>query len=147
MDVTWCLHKHRPVLYVRFRSCVIENLPSIKELNSLPKVATYQVCRCISELCRHRSYYSNSMLSECQARTDIPHPEVQLCCVYINDIVFVVIKCCRRLSVLGHVFQELFARLVVLLHDPLAREQLATQILTVRASSFVTLIYIDVIRE
>lgn len=31
-------------------------------------------------------------------------------------------------------FQELFARLLVLLHDPLAREQLATQILTVRTS-------------
>lgn len=63
--------------------------------------AVATVCRCISELCRHRSYYNNSMLSECQARTDIPRPE------------------------------ELFARLVVLLHDPLAREQLATQILTV----------------
>lgn len=34
------------------------------------------------------------------------------------------------------VFQELFARLLVLLHDPLAREQLATQILTVRASFY-----------
>lgn len=34
----------------------------------------------------------------------------------------------------GHVFQELLARLVVLLHDPLAREQLATQILAVRMS-------------
>lgn len=33
-------------------------------------------------------------------------------------------------------FQELFARLLVLLHDPLAREQLATQILTVRASIY-----------
>lgn len=41
------------------------------------------------------------MLSECKTRADIPNPE------------------------------ELFARLVVLLHDPLAREQLATQILTV----------------
>ncbi|WOH06122.1 hypothetical protein DCAR_0625545 [Daucus carota subsp. sativus] len=58
------------------------------------------VCRCISELCRRRSFPSDSMLSECQARSDIPQPE------------------------------ELFARLLVLLHDPLAREQLATQILT-----------------
>ncbi|XP_022977462.1 protein SHOOT GRAVITROPISM 6 isoform X3 [Cucurbita maxima] len=45
--------------------------------------------------------YGDSMLSECKTRADIPNPE------------------------------ELFARLVVLLHDPLAREQLATQILTV----------------
>ncbi|XP_059667544.1 protein SHOOT GRAVITROPISM 6 isoform X2 [Cornus florida] len=62
--------------------------------------AVATVCRCISELCKHRSY-NNTMLTECKARTDIPNPE------------------------------ELFARLVVLLHDPLAREQLATQILTV----------------
>ncbi|XP_074355121.1 protein SHOOT GRAVITROPISM 6 isoform X2 [Apium graveolens] len=58
------------------------------------------VCRCISELCRRRSSHNDSMPFECQARTDIPQPE------------------------------ELFARLLVLLHDPLAREQLATQILT-----------------
>ncbi|PIA54938.1 hypothetical protein AQUCO_00901089v1 [Aquilegia coerulea] len=62
--------------------------------------AVSTVCRCISELCRSRSSYSNSLLTECQARGDIPEP-------------------------------ELFARLVVLLHDPLARGQLATQILTV----------------
>ncbi|XAR69166.1 hypothetical protein NMG60_11000655 [Bertholletia excelsa] len=59
------------------------------------------VCRCISELCRHRSSYSNLMLTECKARLDIPSPE------------------------------EVLARLIVLLHDPLAREQQATQILTV----------------
>ncbi|VFQ97621.1 unnamed protein product [Cuscuta campestris] len=63
--------------------------------------AVATVCRCISELCRRRSSGSNMMLSECKARTDIPQPE------------------------------ELFARLVVLLHDPLAREHLATHILTV----------------
>lgn len=63
--------------------------------------AAATVCRCISELCRHRSSSSNVMLSECKARDDIPNPE------------------------------ELFARLVVLLHDPLAREQQATQILMV----------------
>ncbi|RDX96367.1 Protein SHOOT GRAVITROPISM 6, partial [Mucuna pruriens] len=62
--------------------------------------AVATVCRCISELWRHRSY-SNDMLSECKTRPDIPTAE------------------------------ELLARLVVLLHDPLAREQLATQILTV----------------
>ncbi|PQQ19778.1 protein SHOOT GRAVITROPISM 6 [Prunus yedoensis var. nudiflora] len=62
--------------------------------------AVAMVCRCISELCRHRSN-SNTMLAECKARADIPNPE------------------------------ELFVRLVVLLHDPLAREQLASQILTV----------------
>ncbi|GFS45717.1 ARM repeat superfamily protein [Actinidia rufa] len=63
--------------------------------------AVATVCRCISELCRHRSSNSNSMLTECKARADIPNPE------------------------------ELFARLVVLLHDPLAREQQPTQILTI----------------
>ncbi|XP_019054507.1 PREDICTED: protein SHOOT GRAVITROPISM 6 isoform X2 [Nelumbo nucifera] len=63
--------------------------------------AAATVCRCISELCRHRSSYASSVLTDCKARTDIPNPE------------------------------DLFARLVVLLHDPLAREQLATQILTV----------------
>nr|POE91853.1 protein shoot gravitropism 6 [Quercus suber] len=63
--------------------------------------AAATVCRCISELCRHRPSHSDNMLSECKARSDIPNPE------------------------------ELLARLVVLLHDPLAREQLATQILTV----------------
>ncbi|KAJ4833816.1 Protein SHOOT GRAVITROPISM 6 [Turnera subulata] len=59
------------------------------------------VCRCIAELLRHRSSSINNMLGECKARTDIPRPE------------------------------ELLARLLVLLHDPLAREQLATQILSV----------------
>ncbi|KAM3689336.1 hypothetical protein ACB098_09G040300 [Castanea mollissima] len=63
--------------------------------------AAATVCRCISELCRHRPSHSDNMLSECKARSDIPNPE------------------------------DLLARLVVLLHDPLAREQLATQILTV----------------
>ncbi|KAJ4705027.1 protein SHOOT GRAVITROPISM 6-like [Melia azedarach] len=63
--------------------------------------AAATVCRCISELCRHRSSYGNDMLTECKSRADIPNPE------------------------------ELFVRLVVLLHDPLAGEQLATQILTV----------------
>ncbi|GAB4833550.1 Protein SHOOT GRAVITROPISM 6 [Ancistrocladus abbreviatus] len=63
--------------------------------------AVATVCRCISELCRHRSSNSSMMLTECRARSDIPSPE------------------------------ELFARLVVLLHNPLAKEQLPTQILTV----------------
>ncbi|POO01805.1 Coatomer beta subunit [Trema orientale] len=70
----------------------------------IPRVYTgaiATVCRCISELCRHRSLNSSAMLNECKARADIPNPE------------------------------ELFARLLVLLHDPLARDQLATQILTV----------------
>ncbi|XP_031119472.1 protein SHOOT GRAVITROPISM 6 isoform X1 [Ipomoea triloba] len=70
----------------------------------IPRVytgAVATVCRCISELCRRRSSESNAMLSECKARTDIPNPE------------------------------ELFARLVVLLHNPLAREHLVTQILSV----------------
>ncbi|XP_024022984.1 protein SHOOT GRAVITROPISM 6 [Morus notabilis] len=70
----------------------------------IPRVytgAVATVCRCISELCRHRSFNSSAMLNECKARADLPNPE------------------------------ELFARLVVLLHDPLAKDQLATQILTV----------------
>ncbi|KAK9079338.1 hypothetical protein SSX86_001009 [Deinandra increscens subsp. villosa] len=63
--------------------------------------AVATVCRCISDMCRHRSINSDRMIRECRTRVDIPRPE------------------------------ELFARLVVLLHNPLAREQLATQILTV----------------
>ncbi|XP_047333371.1 protein SHOOT GRAVITROPISM 6 isoform X2 [Impatiens glandulifera] len=59
------------------------------------------VCRCIAELYKHKSSYSNVMLSECKTRSDIPRPE------------------------------ELFARLLVLLCNPLAREQQATHILTV----------------
>ncbi|KAM6568771.1 hypothetical protein CsatB_016756 [Cannabis sativa] len=70
----------------------------------IPRVytgAVATVCRCISELFRHQSLNGNAMLNECKARADLPNPE------------------------------ELFARLLVLLHDPLARDQLATQILTV----------------
>ncbi|KAC9942908.1 hypothetical protein E3N88_45039 [Mikania micrantha] len=63
--------------------------------------AVATVCRCISDMCRHRSIHNDRMIRECRTRVDIPRPE------------------------------ELFARLVVLLHNPLAREQLATQILTV----------------
>lgn len=46
----------------------------------------WQVCRCISELCRHRGSSISSMLSECKARADIPSPEVDLC--YVYDVVF-----------------------------------------------------------
>ncbi|XP_049406578.1 protein SHOOT GRAVITROPISM 6 isoform X1 [Solanum stenotomum] len=70
----------------------------------IPRVytgAVATVCKCISELCRRRSSQSGAAVLECKARADIPHPE------------------------------ELFARLIVLLHNPLAREHLATQILTV----------------
>ncbi|CAN4121476.1 unnamed protein product [Withania somnifera] len=70
----------------------------------IPRVytgAVATVCKCISELCRRRSSQSGAAVLECKARADIPHPE------------------------------ELFARLIVLLHNPLAREQLATHILTV----------------
>lgn len=64
--------------------------------------AVATVCRCISELCRHQTYNNTeTVLSDCKARPDIPSPE------------------------------ELFARLVVLLHDPLERKQLATHILAV----------------
>ncbi|KAL4592110.1 hypothetical protein LXL04_005094 [Taraxacum kok-saghyz] len=63
--------------------------------------AVATVCRCISDMCRNRALHNDKMIRECRTRVDIPRPE------------------------------ELFARLVVLLHNPLAREQLATQILTV----------------
>ncbi|KAL9150059.1 hypothetical protein ABFS82_12G145000 [Erythranthe guttata] len=63
--------------------------------------AVATVCRCISELCRHKHTQSDTILSDCKARFDVPNPE------------------------------DLFARLVVLLHNPLAREQLVPQILTV----------------
>ncbi|OIV92177.1 hypothetical protein TanjilG_30818 [Lupinus angustifolius] len=72
--------------------------------------AVATVCRCISELWRHRSY-GNDMLSECKNRPDMP------------------------------IAEELLARLIVLLHNPLAREQLATQILTFLAES------LDVIQD
>lgn len=70
----------------------------------IPRVytgAVATVCRSISELCRHRSFNSTAMLDECKARVDLPNPE------------------------------ELFARLLVLLHDPLSKDQLPSQILTV----------------
>ncbi|GMI71181.1 SHOOT GRAVITROPISM 6 [Hibiscus trionum] len=63
--------------------------------------AVAMVCRCIAELCRHRSSYNNNIFDDCKDCSNVPNPE------------------------------ELFARLVVLLHNPLAREQQATQILTV----------------
>ncbi|KAK8553862.1 hypothetical protein V6N12_030844 [Hibiscus sabdariffa] len=63
--------------------------------------AVAMVCRCIAELCRHRSSYNNSIFDDCKDCTNVPNPE------------------------------ELFARLVVLLHNPLAREHQATQILMV----------------
>ncbi|KAI9086376.1 hypothetical protein K1719_031830 [Acacia pycnantha] len=62
--------------------------------------AVAMVCRCISELWRHRSH-DNDMLSECKNSAGMP------------------------------AIEDLFARLVVLLHNPLARGQLATHILTV----------------
>ncbi|KAL3623358.1 Protein SHOOT GRAVITROPISM 6 [Castilleja foliolosa] len=62
--------------------------------------AVATVCRCISELCRTKHTQSDTIISDCKARADIPNPE------------------------------DLFARLVVLLHNPLAREQLVTHILT-----------------
>ncbi|URD96040.1 HEAT repeat [Musa troglodytarum] len=60
-----------------------------------------EVCKCITELCRHRSFHTNMISCEFNNSNDIPSPE------------------------------DLFARLIVLMHDPVAREQLATQILTV----------------
>ncbi|XP_074269139.1 protein SHOOT GRAVITROPISM 6 isoform X2 [Silene latifolia] len=59
------------------------------------------VCRCISELCRNKLSSNSIMLSECKSRNDIPNSEV------------------------------LFARLIILLHDPLGRDRRATYILSV----------------
>ncbi|XP_057860485.2 protein SHOOT GRAVITROPISM 6 isoform X6 [Cryptomeria japonica] len=67
--------------------------------NYTAAVAT--ICRCISELARHRTAYGNPLLNEIKSHTDLPTAE------------------------------EVFARLVVLLHNPLARDQLAARILTV----------------
>ncbi|KAG6412080.1 hypothetical protein SASPL_124746 [Salvia splendens] len=63
--------------------------------------AVATVCRCISELCRHKSTQSDVIVSDFKARADLPSPE------------------------------DLFARFVVLLHNPLVREQLVTNILAV----------------
>ncbi|ONL93632.1 Protein SHOOT GRAVITROPISM 6 [Zea mays] len=59
-----------------------------------------EVCKCITELCRHKFSHTNPLYTEFNASNETPNPE------------------------------DLFARLVVLLHNPLARGQLATQILT-----------------
>ncbi|WVZ55465.1 hypothetical protein U9M48_006123 [Paspalum notatum var. saurae] len=63
--------------------------------------AVATVCKCITELCRHKLSQTNPLYTEFNASNDTPNPE------------------------------DLFARLVVLMHNPLARGQLATQILTV----------------
>ncbi|XP_062209866.1 protein SHOOT GRAVITROPISM 6 [Phragmites australis] len=63
--------------------------------------AVATVCKCITELCRHKLSQTNPLHTEFNASNEIPSPE------------------------------DLFARLVVLLHNPLSRGQLATQILTV----------------
>lgn len=63
--------------------------------------AVATVCKCITELCRHKLSQTNPLYTEFNASNEMPNPE------------------------------ELFARLLVLLHNPLARGQLATQILTV----------------
>lgn len=63
--------------------------------------AVATVCKCITELCRHKLSQANPLYTEFNASNEMPSPE------------------------------DLFARLLVLLHNPLARGQLATQILTV----------------
>ncbi|CAL4920753.1 unnamed protein product [Urochloa decumbens] len=63
--------------------------------------AVATVCKCITELCRNKLSQTNPLYTESNASNETPNPE------------------------------DLFARLVVLLHNPLARGQLATQILTV----------------
>ncbi|KAJ1298801.1 hypothetical protein BS78_01G481300 [Paspalum vaginatum] len=63
--------------------------------------AVATVCKCITELCRHKLSQTNPLYTEFNASNDTPNPE------------------------------DLFARLVVLMHNPLARGQLAAQILTV----------------
>lgn len=75
------------------------------------------------------------MLDECKARADIPNHEVKNF-LFDSFLVyfFVVLVKNDRISHLSNCAfdQELLARLLVLLHDPLAQDQLATQILTVR---------------
>lgn len=81
------------------------------------------------------------MLSECKARDDIPNPEVEyplMCMMCLRSF--------SQSSIWHACIQELFARLVVLLHDPLAREQQATQILTVSVS-YLSLIRIGIYYE
>lgn len=97
-----------------------------------------QVCRCISELCRHRPLQNNTMLSECKSRTDIPEPEVATAFIlfYFSIFCFHVLLMIESDNSVDMHIQELFARLLVLLHNPLAREQLATQILTVSTLSW-----------
>ncbi|KAG0457440.1 hypothetical protein HPP92_022597, partial [Vanilla planifolia] len=63
--------------------------------------AVATVCKCLSELYMHRPSHGSVRFCEFNSSDDIPHPE------------------------------DLLARLIVLLHDPLAREQLAARILTV----------------
>lgn len=63
--------------------------------------AVSTVCKCITELCRHKLSQTNPLYTEFNTSNEMPSPE------------------------------DLFARLLVLLHNPLARGQLATQILTV----------------
>lgn len=63
--------------------------------------AVATICKCITELCRHKLSQTNPLYTEFNASNEIPNPE------------------------------DLFARLLVLLHNPLARGQLATHILMV----------------
>ncbi|XP_042435238.1 protein SHOOT GRAVITROPISM 6-like [Zingiber officinale] len=63
--------------------------------------AVATVCKCVTELGRHRSFQTSPLSCEFNISNDIPSSE------------------------------DLFARLIVLMHDPFAREELATQILTV----------------
>uniref|UniRef100_J3LJZ8 Condensin complex subunit 1 C-terminal domain-containing protein n=1 Tax=Oryza brachyantha TaxID=4533 RepID=J3LJZ8_ORYBR len=63
--------------------------------------AVATVCKCITELCRHKLSQTSPLYTEFNASNEIPNPE------------------------------DLFARLLVLLHNPLARGQLATHILMV----------------
>ncbi|XP_074563912.1 protein SHOOT GRAVITROPISM 6-like isoform X2 [Curcuma longa] len=63
--------------------------------------AVATVCKCVTELGRHRSFQTSPLSCEFNISNDIPSSE------------------------------DLFARLIVLMHDPFAREKLTTQILTV----------------
>lgn len=54
------------------------------------QVLILQVCRCISELCRHKPSYGDTILSECKARSDIPSPEVESLLVSLNYLILLL---------------------------------------------------------
>lgn len=65
-------------LYIIYLLVIIIIFLWLKVYLTMMSMSLWQVCRCISELCRHRSFHENGMLLECKNRGDIPSPEVDL---------------------------------------------------------------------